>query len=89
MPTLTQAEVLRRGIDLARLLVERPHRVVELAAALHSETRSVERLLEGLREAGVKLTVEVRGRERYHSIRAIPLWLARAARTLGAARPPP
>lgn len=86
MPSSTQAETLRRGIETARLLWERPRRVEEVAEELDLERRAVERLLAGLRDAGIEIQTEARGRERYHSIRTLPTWLARAIRTLSTER---
>ena len=82
MPTVPPHETLRRGIEAARLLWERPRRVVELAEALDLETRAVERMLVGLRTAGLEIETEARGRERYHRLVAMPAWLARAVRQL-------
>lgn len=82
-PQPTQAETLRRGIEMARLLATRPHRVEELAAALGMQRLAAERLLAQLRGAGLEIETEARGRERYHSLRVIPTWLARAVKALG------
>jgi DNA-binding transcriptional ArsR family regulator len=80
----TQVESLRRGLEIARLLAEKPHRTEELAEAVDLDRRSVEILMAGLRDAGLEIETEVRDqRYRYHSLRVIPTWLARAVRALG------
>jgi predicted DNA-binding transcriptional regulator YafY len=80
----TQVETMRRGIEMARMLREKPRRVQEIADELGLERRVAERLLAGLREAGLEIDTEVRARERYHSLRSVPSWLARAIRVLAA-----
>lgn len=85
MSTNSQTQTLRRGIEMVRLIYERPRRVEELADELHMERRAIERLLAGLRLAGLEIVTEARGRERYHSLRAMPVWLARAVRSLSTA----
>ena len=77
-----QAQLLRRGIEAARLLVEKPRTVEELGQELDLDERTTRRLLAGLREAEVTLEVEVDWRERRYSIRVLPVWLARAVRVL-------
>lgn len=83
MPTITQAEVLRRGIRLAQLLAERPRRSRDLAHELDVDLRTVDRLLADLRTVGIAVETEVRHRERYHALRVIPAWLARAVKIVG------
>lgn len=80
----TQVDYLRRGIEAARLLVEKPHRTVELAEALGVQPRMAARLLEQLREAGVEVETTTKNTERYHHIRVVPTWLLRAARVIAA-----
>ncbi len=78
MPTLTQAAVLRRAIDAARLLAE------ELAA----DERTTKRLLAGLREAGLEVEVQRGADARWrYSLRALPAWLARVIEVGKAKRP--
>lgn len=84
MPTLSQAETLRRGLALAAMIWQEPLQVETLAQRLDMEGRAVERLLAGLREAGLTISVEARGRERYHRLVTMPLWLAHAIETLAA-----
>ena len=80
----SQVAALRLGLELARLLVERPRRVEELVEELEVQPRSVQRLLAGLRDADVEIESEVRHqRERYYSIKVVPTWLARAVRVIG------
>jgi DNA-binding transcriptional ArsR family regulator len=60
--------MLVQVLTAIRLLRERPHRTEEIGDALGVPRRTVERLLAGIREAGLELETEVRGRERYHSL---------------------
>lgn len=82
MPAISQAEALRRGLRLAALIWTEPRRVSDLMRELELEERDVQRLIAGLREAGLDIRVEARVRERYYSLAAMPDWLERAIRTL-------
>lgn len=80
----TQAAYLRRGIEVAALISQRPRTVTEIAEELAVERRLVQRLLASLRGAGLEIETAVDWRDRRYSLKVVPTWLAKAARALAA-----
>ncbi len=60
--------MLRQALAAIRLLRERPRRTEEIARELGVPRRTAEKILAGIRDAGLELATEVRGQERYHSL---------------------
>ncbi len=65
-----RSTILVQALTAIRLLRERPRRTEEIAAELGCPRRTAERILAGIRDAGLEITTEVRGAERYHSLPA-------------------
>jgi transcription initiation factor IIE alpha subunit len=83
VPAITQSQAFRRGLHLAALLWTEPRRASDLARELHLEDRDVRRLLAGLREGGLAISVQVRDRtDRYYRLDSMPSWLESAIRDL-------
>jgi hypothetical protein len=85
MPSVPQHEILRRGIHAAGLIRERPRGLADLVSELALPQRGVERVLAGLRAAGLRVVSyrEPSDRRWYYAIRdPLPPWLTRAVRAL-------
>jgi len=60
--------MLRQALTAIRLLRERPHRTKEIAQELGVPRHTAERVLAGIRGAGLEIETEVRKQERWHSL---------------------
>jgi len=57
-----------RALTAIRLLRERPHRTEEIARELGCPRHTAERILAGIRGAGLEIETEVRKQERWHAL---------------------